>query len=326
MNQLFMRLVLAVLAMLMLIQPAKSQFLPDTSMVYIHNKPASFNARFLQFGMVVLGMKNRSFSKQFDQSPAHFPASLKRKYNVSVTEHQGRRVWTIVPMQNASSKVILYLHGGAYVENLLSFHWDLIGQLLVKTNATIVVPDYPLAPNAQCPEVLAFAVDLYKQLLVNHSPQNITIMGDSAGGGLALSLAQEVRNHALPQPTNIVLLAPWLDVSLTNPGIADVDAKDKMLNVPRLQVIAKLYAGKLGITHPQVSPIYGDFKGLGKISLFIGTHDILLPDARMFKAMMEQQGIAINYYEYPRMFHVWMAVTFLKESKVAVNQIAALVK
>ncbi len=115
------------------------------SMIHYYNNRPSFNARFLQFGMTVLGLKHageRRFKKrQYGHKAAPVPAVLKRKYNATVTDFQGRRVWTFKPHQNASGKVILYLHGGSYVANILSFHWDLIEQLLAKTNATVVVPD-----------------------------------------------------------------------------------------------------------------------------------------------------------------------------------------
>ncbi|UPT66295.1 MAG: alpha/beta hydrolase fold domain-containing protein [Sphingobacteriales bacterium JAD_PAG50586_3] len=81
-----------------------------------------------------------------------------------------------------------------------------------------------------------------------------------------MALAQEIKAQNLPQPGNIVLLAPWLDVSMTNPGIAAVEKQDKMLNLKALQITGKAYAGNLSLTNPRVSPIYGNFDGLGKIS------------------------------------------------------------
>jgi acetyl esterase/lipase len=307
-----------------------AQSAPDTSMVYVHNKPVSCKARFLKFGMVVIGLNKGAERKykrnKFNQTPARIPSALKRRYAMVVEEHNGRKIWTFTPRKNASGKVILYLHGGSYVANILSFHWDLIAQLLAKTNATIVVPDYPLAPAAQCPDVYAFMMHVYSQLLTRAKASDITIMGDSAGGGLSLGLAQEIKAQNLPQPGNIVLLAPWLDVSMTNPGIVAVEKQDKMLNLKALQITGKAYAGNLSLTNPRVSPIYGNFEGLGKISVFIGTHDVLIADCRKLKAMLDKQNTSFNYFEYPGMFHVWMAVTGLKESKATVAQIAELVK
>lgn len=330
MNMLKARTVSIVILMAVLSASVFAQSAPDTSMVYIHNKPVSCKARFLKFGMVVLGLNKGAERKykrnKFNQTPARIPSSLKRRYAMAVEEYNGRKIWTFTPRQNASGRVILYLHGGSYVANILSFHWDLIAKLLAKTNATIVVPDYPLAPAAQCPDVYAFMMHVYTQLLAKTKAGDITIMGDSAGGGLSLGLAQEIKGQNLPQPGNIVLLAPWLDVSMTNPGIAAVVKHDKMLNLNALQITGKAYAGNLSLTSPRVSPIYGSFEGLAKISLFIGTHDVLIADCQKLKTMLDEQKINFNYFEYPGMFHVWMAVTGLKESKAAINQITELVK
>jgi acetyl esterase/lipase len=280
--------------------------------------------------MVVLGFKHKSERlykrNKFNHTPARIPSTLKRRYQITVDEYAGRKIWTLKPRENATGKVILYLHGGSYVANILSFHWDLISQLLAKTNATLVVPDYPLAPDSQCPQVYEFVMHIYTQLLAKTNAADITIMGDSAGGGLSLGLAQEIRNQNKPQPGNIVLLSPWLDVSMVNPGIHALERKDKMLNLNALQITGKAYAGGLSVTDPHVSPIYGSMKGLGKISVFIGTHDLLFADCQKLKTMLDSKQIDFNYFEYPGMFHVWMAVTSLKESKATINQIAGLVK
>ncbi len=113
---------------------------------------------------------------------------------------------------------------------------------------------------------------------------------------------------------------------MVNPDIAAVDKKDKMLGIPGLIQAGKAYAGSLSTTDSRVSPVYGSFEGLGKISVFIGTHDVLLPDCRKLQAMLSKEGIAHNYYEYAGLFHVWMAVTSLKESKHTVAEIAQLLK
>lgn len=330
MNTLSTRIVIIAALMTVVTSSVFSQLIPDSSMVYIHNKPVSGTARFLKFGMVVLGFKHkgeRQYKRnKYNHTPARIPSALKRRYDFTVEEYQGRKIWTFKPKKNATGKVILYLHGGSYVANILSFHWDLIAQLLAKTNATVVVPDYPLAPDAQCPQVYTFMMYVYTQLLAKTKAQDITIMGDSAGGGLSLGLAQEIREQKQPQPGNIVLLSPWLDVSMTNPDIKALDKDDKMLNLNALQITGKAYAGNLSLTDSHVSPIYGNLTGLGKISLFIGTHDVLFADCHKLKTMLDKERIGFNYFEYPGMFHVWMAVTNLKESKATVVQIAGIIK
>jgi acetyl esterase/lipase len=109
------------------------------------------------------------------------------------------------------------------------------------------------------------------------SPDRIIFMGDSAGAGLAISLMQLLRDRKQPLPREAVLFSPWVDVTNTTAGMLDV--KDPFLNIPNLTYGGEVYAGELGTRHPMVSPIYGDLRGLPKITAFGGAYDSLNLDA-----------------------------------------------
>ena len=301
----------------------------DTSINYIHNKPASFKARVIKFILAIVGVKKRleknMKGKLYAQEPARLPKALQNKFDVAVTEKKGRKIWTFKPKHKTSDKVVLYLHGGAYVFNISMFHWKFVEELLTKTNATIIVPDYPLAPQATCQDVFAFIQGIYIDLLQsNVSPQNINIIGDSAGGGMALGFAQQLRDENKPQPAQIILLSPWLDITMSNAGINEAEKEDKMLGAKWLRLAGQMYAGASDGKDFRVSPIYGNLRGLGKISVFIGTHDLFISDCRKLKEMLDKANISFNYFEYPKMFHAWMLVTSLEESKQAIEQMATI--
>jgi len=150
-------------------------------------------------------------------------------------------------------------------------------------------------------------------------------MGDSSGGGMSLALAQLLKIKNLPQPGNIILISPALDMSFSNPEIHEVEKLDPVSAVPALIDIIKWYGGEKGSKYYLVSPIYGNFEGLGKISLFIGTHDILYPDAKKFKMLADEKGLKFGYYEYPSMIHVW-PLFFFPESKKATKEIIEIIK
>jgi acetyl esterase/lipase len=237
-----------------------------------------------------------------------------------------RNVFTISPKnKNDSGKHILYLHGGAYVQSFVIFHWWFIAGLVKKTGCTITAPDYPLAPEHTYKESFAMADILYRQLATTVSPDNLILMGDSAGGGFALSLAQKIKDEQISPPAQIILLSPWLDLTLTNPGIKDIDGIDPFLGIEGLQQAAKIYAGDISPDHYLLSPINGSLEGLGKISVFIGSKDILAADARKLKGLAESKSVEINYYEYEDMLHAWMLLNF-PESKKAKQQIIDLVQ
>ncbi|HET6766528.1 MAG TPA: alpha/beta hydrolase [Chitinophagaceae bacterium] len=245
-----------------------------------------------------------------------------------VTEFKvnNREVFSLAPREQKASAVhILYLHGGAYIQNFITLHWNFLAMLVKKTGCTIVAPDYPLAPDHTYKESFAMAETLYRDLILSNEPKNIIFMGDSAGGGFALALAQKMRNDNIPQPGKIILLSPWLDATLTNPGMKEINGFIPFAGIETLQQIGKKYAGDAGPDHYLVSPINESLEGLGKISVFIGSKDILVADARKLRSLAASKKIHMNYYEYEDMFHAWMFLNF-PEAKKARHQIVDLVR
>lgn len=303
----------------------------DSSTTYIHSEKASFTSKMMQTVSSLLGVKKGgNLIKKVNQTtstevPTPIPKYMYKKYDVQESIINNRKVWTIKPKKNISDKVILYLHGGVYVFTIKKYHWEFAEELILKTNATIVVPDYPLAPSSNCENAINFVGQVYQELLKKHASENIDLMGDSSGGGLALGFALTLSSENKPQPYQIILLSPWLDVTMSNEDLLEIDKKDKMLGIEPLKIAGKVYAGELDLKDYRVSPIYGDFSGVGKISVFIGTHDLFVADCRKLKSITETSNISMNYFEYPKMFHGWFIVTSMKESKVALNQIATLI-
>lgn len=252
------------------------------------------------------------------------PEKLKRDFNINKMSINSHCYYVIKPLKNVGQKHIIYLHGGGFVYNIMPLHWKFICKLVRKLNCTITVPLYPLAPGYQYSDVYDMLLPLYHKIIskVNHS--DLVVMGDSAGGAISLSLVQFLKEKNLPQPKNIILISPALDMSLTNPKIHEVEKLDPLLSVPALIDINKWYSGDKNSKHYLISPLYGDVAGLGKISLFTGTHDILNPDAKRFKSIAEDKGVKIDYYEYPSMIHVF-PLLFFPESKKATKQIIEII-
>jgi len=306
-----------------------AQVNPDSSVVYIHPKSQSFKAVASKAILRIKGKHSlaKSFKRNdFDTTGASIPKSFFEEFIIDTNMIDARWVYTISPKTMTAERYILYVHGGAYVRNMVKQHWALIGELVRKTGYSIVMPDYPLAPANTVETTFPMIEHVYKKLLTKTKSSNIVLMGDSAGGGFLLSLAQQLKKDKIAQPQQIILLSPWLDVTMTNPEVIKLESLDPMLDVEGSQMAGAAYAGKLDTKNPLVSPIYGNLDGLAKISLFTGGKEMLVADARKFKAMMEAEGIAMNYYEYPKLFHVWIAATFLKESQLAIDQVVDLLK
>ena len=299
----------------------------------LHAKPMSLYARLLQWLMFRTQIKNELaqwFTQpSINQQPAPFPTYFKticrHAYTCETRQHRNRTVWVLHPTKAPTQKVVFYLHGGAYLYNLSTYHWRFLSRLCHHTQARVVVVDYPLTPTACCDEVYDFIESLYDEVTVHDQADHISIMGDSAGGALALGLAQQLRNKHKKQPTHIILFAPWLDATLTHPNIEQLEAKDPLLDKVALVKAGEAYKGHLDVKDPRVSPLYGDMTQLGRLSIFIGTHDLLWADCQKLHQHLQQQNIQHNYFEYLHMFHVWMMVVSLPESRRAMRQVVDLV-
>ena len=246
--------------------------------------------------------------------------------NVIKSQVGNHNVFTLSPKHKKEGvhRHILYFHGGAYVQSFARPHWGFLSLLVNTTHCTITAPDYPLAPAHNYEQTFAMVSELYRKLMEKVNPDEFILMGDSAGGGLALALAQLMKKENMPQASQIILLSPWLDLSLTNPEIKDIDPSDLFLGVEGLQLAGKAYARDTSPDHYLLSPIYGSLEGLGKISIFMGSREILVADARKLKNMADAKGIPLNYHEFEGMFHTWMLLN-LPESKKAKKLIMELI-
>ncbi len=302
---------------------------------YIHKEPLSFASRTAQIGLSILNFKKKSsnyFKQELlkgdlkdnskDKKSFNIPSWLIKNHSVKIDTIDGRKVVTLSPKKiNKTNQVVVYLHGGAYVSNISSLHWRMIDILASKSGSTFIVPDYPLAPNNKCKEVISFIDKVYNKVNNDFLNHKIALMGDSAGAGLSLAFALTIKNQIIKQPNQLILLSPWVDLTHSNPKIKDYEKNDKMLSVAALNNAAKLYQGELGLRDYRVSPIYGNFSNLSTTSIFIGTHDIFLPDSRKLKDLLVSKNVRTNYYEYLKSFHVWPALYFTREAKSAHKQI-----
>ena len=242
------------------------------------------------------------------------PQKMKENYNVVAKRFMGRNVFVISHRQNEEENnqdnknmVILYFLGGSYVAEATEQHWEFLGQLVDDTGATVIMPDYPLAPKYTYKDVFDMVEPLYKEIVDRVDANNLVMMGDSAGGGLALALEEKIGGEELyPLPEKTILISPWLDVRLMNPEVDEVQKKDKELNKDMLRVAGIAYSGNDGINSYLVNPIDGDLSKIKNLTVLTGTNDILNPDAHLLQQKAESQGISIELKEYEGAGHIWM--------------------
>lgn len=235
------------------------------------------------------------------------PKEIEDICEVSIQEYTGRKVFVVTPKeQNETKYTILYIHGGSYMAEVTKEHWEFIKNIAIDTNATIIVPDYPLAPKYTYKEVFEMIEPIYKDIVEKVDFKKLVVMGDSAGGGLALALEEKLSQEGVPMPEKTILISPWLDTRLTNPEIEEVQKRDKELSKIKLQLAGIAYAGKDGKDSYLVNPIDGDLSKLKNITILTGSNDILNPDVHVIKEKAKEQGITIEVKEYENASHIWM--------------------
>ena len=298
---------------------------------YQHESWQSIQSVGFKFFSRVLGIKSdKDFkervntgnpSKRDEPEP---PKRFFKNFNVTVSKIKDRNVFRIEPKENKTSKVIIHFHGGGYVFNFVSYHWDFFEKVINSTNCTIIAPDYPLAPQFSYLENFEFVDALYNECISTVDSKNLALMGDSAGGALALATAQRIKQQGLPQPAHTILISPWLDMTLSNPEIAYLDKKDPMVSVEGCKIAAEAYSKGADLTQYLLSPINGELEGIGRVSVFIGTHDVVYADAKKLKSLADQKNVPINFFVYPKMMHIWM-IFGMCESNKAIEQIRQLI-
>lgn len=215
------------------------------------------------------------------------------------------------------SHIVIYLHGGAYVNEIMLPHISFCDRLAKKVSGTVFAPLYPLAPNHTYEETYEIIEKLYKHLLDMGKP--ITIMGDSSGGGLSAAFAQYLAANDLPQPENLILISPWVDVSMS--GNYDDVEKDPMSGVDGLRELGRAWAGDLDMKDYKVSPLFGDVSKLSRTTIFVGTHEQIYHDVVNFYNKLKDNNIDVELNVGEEMNHVYPVYPLVPESKEAFNHI-----
>ncbi len=209
----------------------------------------------------------------------------------------------------ASARTILYLHGGAFAYDLLPQHWRLIGELAEGTDATVLVPQHPLAPEATWRDSYAAILDLARgdgppiqeqrggeltaaELAGRRRRAPALLAGDSSGGGYALAIAQALAAEGASVP--MLLLSPWVDLTMTTSGTAEYERRDPWHRSADLVRFARIWAGEDDLRRPELSPLFGPMTGLGSTLIYAGTRDVEYPQAVALRDRLAEHGTQVE--------------------------------
>lgn len=250
------------------------------------------------------------------------PRSMSRSLFCETRHLNGYVLHTIHPdkEKTGQSRHIVYFHGGAYVGQALSFHWNFFRKLVNAIQAKLTFVQYPLAPESVHTETVSHAISATELIQSDFNGDRFYLMGDSAGAGLSLALLRNLIESGKEQPfQKVALISPWVDptrLDLVDPALA---AKDPVLMPEKLKIAAELYAGNDPVAHPDVSPLQGSFRGFPPVGIWIGSRDIFYGDMPLFLEKLEESGVQSIYHEGEEMLHDYPLFP-IPEGKTAIKQ------
>ncbi len=207
----------------------------------------------------------------------------------------------VVKSSSPSERVVVYLHGGGYVQPIAKQHWDLIGKIARETSSTVFVPRYGLASRHNVDDALGFLELVRKEVAGLGLP--VVIAGDSAGGGLALTIAQQSSWQQITK--RLILIAPWVDSEWNYEDFECYENRDPWLLSQSLRYIAIVWSGRGDYKRVEVSPLRGEMRGLPPTSIYVGDYDLLYQDALALKMKLAAAGIENTLHFQPGALHVY---------------------
>lgn len=228
----------------------------------------------------------------------------------------------IIPDNAPDNKLIFYVHGGGYVSGSCNDHRVIVAKIAKQAGFTAFLYEYGLAPENPFPVALHDSINMYKTVIEKgYKPENIVMMGESAGGGLCLSVLLAIKDQNLPLPAAAVVVQPWADLCCTAQSYT---TKNKVSLAPLncWNVFAHFYVGNNDFKNPYISPVHGNLAGLPPIFLSLGTNDELYDDGLLFYHRATDAGVTIALKVGVGMIHCYpLLAPMFPEATQAMQQI-----
>lgn len=294
----------------MKISPLWKQLITERILNTVIRKPSQFN------------LPPNSLRLALEQLCRAFPQN--KEVEIRTLRLAGLRAEEIKP-QTESTQLIFHIHGGAFFLGSLKTHRAFLTQIAARTQMQVLHVDYPLSPEHQHPEAIDALFDIYTTLLDQGvQSKDIILSGDSCGANLALALALRIQQEKLPQVSGLILLSPFLDLTLTSESLRYNAQHDALLSIETLETGIDYYVPKnMDKSDPTISPLFADLTGLPPILVQVGSKEILLDDAQRFKERAEQANVKVHFKIYTGMWHNFqMFSAWFDEAQQAIADLA----
>lgn len=220
----------------------------------------------LSYYILLLVIRLKGLKKHFSQDPidfkkirkedVHHPKGQFFKQNIIRSFKVLDSQITEIGVQPNSDKLLIYIHGGAFISGPAQHHWDAVKQIAFQTDYEIWLCDYPKAPENKISKISENIASIYNLALEQFQANKIVLIGDSVGGTLIASLTQGLILKDLKLPNKIILITPVMDASMSNPEIEKIEPLDPMLSKIGILSSKKMCAENNNLKDVRISPIY----------------------------------------------------------------------
>ncbi len=229
----------------------------------------------------------------------------------------------IKPQYHNKKQIVMYVHGGGFIAGSIKSHRHLASSIAIASNAKVLTFNYRLAPEYPFPAGLEDVKTIYQWLISSYTDEyRISIVADSAGAGLALSLLSVMLSKTISLPVCAVLISPWIDLECKNRSFVENRQRDPLLTRNILKKIIRLYTDHEDLSNPLISPINNDFSGICPLLIQTGENEILADDSKKLAQKLKSAGAEVQLDIWRNMFHVWhYFAEHLSEGREAINEI-----
>lgn len=264
----------------------------------------SFKSRIIKILIKLSGFKKNTSS--ISNTKRYISKCRKRKINKNTFKDMIKSSYDEYTLytwngtiENCKDSFLVYIHGGSFIDNPLNIQINFVKKVAKKLNSTLIVPLYKKIPDGNSYELLKEMKLIYQLLLKQKN--KIYLIGDSAGGGSILSFNLLLAEDQIRKPNAVIMLSPWLDLSLSNQKINE--KKDIVCSLPGNKYCGKVWSGNYDLKDYKVSPIYGNFECLNKVFISCGGNEICQPDCIKFVDKLKQIEIDYRFIQFDNQFH-----------------------
>lgn len=246
----------------------------------------------------------------------------------AVADGDVRGLWVNGRASDRSNGVVLYLHGGGFVFGSLRTHKHLVGALSAATGRPAFLVEYRRAPEHPFPAAADDALAAYRWLLrTGHTPESITVMGDSAGGHMVAGLLADLSRRRLPMPGAAVLFSPFLDLTCAELVDRDRVRRDPFVPPKRAMECGRTYAGEYALTHSRLNVLRASKRRWPPVLIQVGDTECLLGDSERMAESLRASGVHCELQVWPGQVHVFPAFyPLLPEGRAAIAYVGQFVR